>query len=94
MMTTVITPSDLSLLHLVADTVEEYFPGKWGFCGDCLTVTYDETNHTELYNVWSKLDFMEFCFGMEGKDLEFENGPTILWGMLMTYELEQQLANV
>lgn len=92
MMTTVITPANLSNLNHVSDTMEEYFPGQWEFCGDCITLTYDEEDRTELYNVWSKLDFIEFSFGMQGEDLIFENGPAVLSGMLESYEMEQTLA--
>lgn len=92
MMTTVITTATLSDLNLVSDTMEEYFPGQWGFCGDCIVLTYDEENLTELYNVWSKLDFIEFSFGMQGMELSFENGPSVLSGMLESYEMEQTLA--
>lgn len=92
MMTTVITPANLSDLNLVSDTMEEYFPRQWGFCGDCIVLTYDEENRTELYNVWSKLEFIEFSFGMEGRDLIFENGLSVLAGMLESYEMEQIMA--
>lgn len=92
MMTTVITPANLSNLNLVSDTMQEYFPGQWEFCGDCIVLTYDEENRKELYNVWSKLDFMEFSFGMQGLELTFENGPSVLSGMLESYEMEQMMA--
>lgn len=92
MMTTVITPANLSDLNRVSDAIAEYFtPNMWGFCGDCITITFDETNRTELYNVWSKLDFIEFFLGMEGCDLIFECGPAVLAGMLEAYEMEQVL---
>lgn len=92
MMTTVITPANLSDLNLVADVMDEYFPKMWGFCGDCITLTYNDENRNELYNVWTKLDFIAFSLGMEGHDLNFENGPSILAGMLEAYEMEQIMA--
>lgn len=92
MMTTVISSKSLSNLNLVSETMEEYFPGQWGFCGDCIVLSYDEENRTELFNVWSKLDFIEFSFGMQGMELSFENGPSVLSGMLESYEMEQMMA--
>lgn len=92
MMTTVITPANLSDLFRVSDAIADSFDhSMWGFCGDCIVLSYDEENQTNLYNVWSKLDFIEFSLGMEGVEINFENGPAMLAGMLETYEMENAL---
>lgn len=93
MMTTVITPANLSDLNLVADAVADIFPQEmWGFCGDCIVVSYDEENFKTLYNVASKMDFLQFSLGMEGHDVNFENGPAVLLGMCEAYEMEMMFA--
>ena len=89
MMTTVITPANLPDLFRVSDVIADSFDqSMWGFCGDCIVLSYDEEQKSNLYNVWSKLDFVEFSLGMEGIELNFENGPAVLAGMLEAYEME------
>lgn len=93
MMTSVINPFNLSDLNIVADAVADLFPREmWGFCGDCIVVSYEDEEFNTLYNVASKLDFLHFSLGMEGHDINFENGPAVLYGMCEAYEMEQMFA--
>lgn len=93
MMTTVITPANVRDLSTVSDMMDEMFttPGAYGYCGDCIILSYDEENHTELYNIWSKLDFIRFQLDMNGVEVEWHNGPSVLAGMLEAYEIENGL---
>lgn len=99
MMTTVITTDDVRELAIIAEAMDNIFTGKysrmWGFCGDCITVSYDEENHSELYNIYSKLDFLEFSMGQgENIQIQWHNGPSVLAGMCEAYEVENGKAPV
>lgn len=92
MMTSLITPVNLSDIKFVADAVADLFPSHmWRYFRDSIVVSFDEDNLNALYNVASKLDFIQFSLGMEGHEISFENGPAVLLEMCEAFEMEEMV---
>lgn len=92
MMTTVLTPVKVENLSRIEEMMDEMFaPGAYEFCGNNIVLSYDEEKMGELYNIWSKLDYIQFVLGMEGVEIDFHNGPSVLAGMLEAFEIENGL---